>query len=154
LDASPSTPSTTLLSAPEAKERLREIVEGFFFRRLRTEDGKRIQRLLVKNPPGLGKTREAIDWAIRYQAEQAGKDGTRLSLGDFNEACRNNSGWLSRAELDGAVYYTRSRGVGGEKSLPPHGGKRPRSGRIEAIPVCGERSALVCPDDGPSRATE
>jgi hypothetical protein len=63
-----------------------EIVEGFFFRRLRTEDGKRVGCLLVKSPPGLGKTREAIKWAIRYQAEQEGKDGTRLSLGDFNEA--------------------------------------------------------------------
>jgi hypothetical protein len=29
----PPTSSTTLLSAQEAKERLREIVEGFFFRR-------------------------------------------------------------------------------------------------------------------------
>jgi hypothetical protein len=28
----PPTPSTTPLSAHEAKERLREIVEGFFFR--------------------------------------------------------------------------------------------------------------------------
>ena len=34
----PPTPSLTLLSAPEAKERLREIVEGFFFRRLKGED--------------------------------------------------------------------------------------------------------------------
>jgi hypothetical protein len=46
-------PSTVLLSAEEAKERLREIVEGFFFRRLRSEDDKRISRLLVKSPPGL-----------------------------------------------------------------------------------------------------
>jgi hypothetical protein len=51
----PPTPSTTLLSASEAKERLREIVEGFFFRKLRSEDGKRVGRLLVKSPPGLGK---------------------------------------------------------------------------------------------------
>jgi hypothetical protein len=29
----------TLLSAQEAKDRLREIIEGFFFQRLRTEDG-------------------------------------------------------------------------------------------------------------------
>jgi hypothetical protein len=79
-------PSAALLSAEEAKERLREVVEGFFFRRLRSEDGKRIGRLLVKSPPGLGKTREAMHWAIRYQAEQEGKDGTHLSLGDFNEA--------------------------------------------------------------------
>ena len=82
MDALQPTPSTALLSAQEAKDRLREIVEGFFFRRLRTEDGKRIARLLVKSPPGLGKTREAIHWAIRYQAEQEGKDGTRLLVGD------------------------------------------------------------------------
>ena len=41
---------------------MREIVEGFFFRRLRTEDGTRIRRLLVKSPPGLGKMTEVIDW--------------------------------------------------------------------------------------------
>jgi hypothetical protein len=79
-------PSTVLLSAEEAKERLREIVEGFFFRRLSSEDDKRISRLLVKSPPGLGKTTQAIECAIRYQAEQEGKDGGRLFLGDFNEA--------------------------------------------------------------------
>src|SRR6202043_3520387 len=70
LDTLPPTLSPALLSAEEAKKELRDIVEGFFFRRLRTEDGKRIGRLLVKSPPGLGKTREAIKWAIRYQAEQ------------------------------------------------------------------------------------
>jgi hypothetical protein len=86
LDALEQIPNPALLSAQEAKERLREIVEGFFFRRLRTEDGKRIERLLVKSPPGLGKTREAIEWAIAYQTDQAGKDGTRLPVGDFNEA--------------------------------------------------------------------
>jgi hypothetical protein len=79
-------PGPALLSAQEAKDRLREIVEGFFFRRLRGEDEKRVRRLLVKSPPGLGKTREAIHWAISDQAEQEGKDGTRLSVGDFNEA--------------------------------------------------------------------
>ena len=86
MDTLQQTPSTVLLSAQEAKDRLREIVEGFFFRRLRTEDGKRIGRLLVKSPPGLGKTRQAIEWAIRYQADQEGQDGRRLFLGDFNEA--------------------------------------------------------------------
>jgi len=35
----PPTPSTTLLSIQQAKERMREIVEGLFFRRLNTEDG-------------------------------------------------------------------------------------------------------------------
>jgi hypothetical protein len=86
LDTLEPIPSTTLLSAQEAKDRLREIVEGFFFRRVRGEGGKQVGRLLVKSPPGLGKTREAIHWAICYQAEQGGKDGTRLSVGDFNEA--------------------------------------------------------------------
>jgi hypothetical protein len=82
LDALQPTPSTALLSAGEAKEKLREIVEGFFFRRLRTEDGKRISRLLVKSPPGLGKTREAIEWAIRYRESR----GDRRFLDDINEA--------------------------------------------------------------------
>ena len=86
LDTLPPTHSTAFLAAGEAKARLREIVEGFFFRRLRTEDGKTIRRLLVKSPPGLGKTREAVHWAVRYQTEQTGKDGTRLLGGDFNEA--------------------------------------------------------------------
>jgi hypothetical protein len=86
LDTLEPPPSTTLLSAQEAKDRLRDIVEGFFFRRLRGDGGKTLGRLLVKSPPGLGKTREAIHWAICYQAEQEGKDGTRLSVGHFNEA--------------------------------------------------------------------
>ena len=86
MDASSPTPSTTLLSAPEAKERLRDIVEGFFFRRLRTEDGGRVGRLLVKSPPGLGKTRQAIKSAVRYRAELEGKDLARLPRGNFNEA--------------------------------------------------------------------
>jgi hypothetical protein len=74
--------TTTLLSAQEAKDRLRDIVEGFFFRRLRTEDGKPIRHLLVKSPPGLGKTTQAIEWAIRYRE---GKNGRRF-LDDINEA--------------------------------------------------------------------
>jgi hypothetical protein len=53
LDASSPPPSPDLLSAEEAKEKLREIVEGFFFRRLRTEGGKRICRRLDKTPPSL-----------------------------------------------------------------------------------------------------
>jgi hypothetical protein len=51
-----------------------------------TEDGKRIQRLLVKSPPGLGKTREAIASAVHHQAEQEGKGLLSLQRGDFNEA--------------------------------------------------------------------
>jgi len=86
LDTLEPAPSTILLSAEEAKDRLRQIVEGFFFRRLRTEEGKRVERLLVKSPPGLGKTSRAIEETIRYQAGQTGKDGTRLWIGDFNEA--------------------------------------------------------------------
>jgi uncharacterized protein DUF6880 len=53
----------------------------------------------------------------------------------------------------GGLLYaaTRGRGVGGEISgrgyptLSLHVGKRPRSGRVEALPVCGKRSAVVCP---------
>jgi hypothetical protein len=86
LDTLEPIPSTTLLSAQEAKDRLGEIVEGFFLRRLRAEDGMRVGRLLIKSPPGLGKTTQAIECAIRYQAEQEGKDCCRLFLGDFNEA--------------------------------------------------------------------
>ena len=44
MDALQQTPSTVLLSAQEAKERLREIVEGFFFRRLRDRK-RREQRI-------------------------------------------------------------------------------------------------------------
>jgi hypothetical protein len=40
-------------------------VEGFFFGRLRTEDRKAIRRLLVKSPPGLRNTRQALERAIR-----------------------------------------------------------------------------------------
>jgi hypothetical protein len=65
LDTLEPVPDTTLLSAQEAKDRLREIVEGFFFRRLRTEDGKLTWRLLVKSPPGLRNTRQVIERAIR-----------------------------------------------------------------------------------------
>jgi hypothetical protein len=38
LGHSGAAPTTVLLSAEEAKARLREIVEGFFFRRLKGED--------------------------------------------------------------------------------------------------------------------
>jgi len=41
-------PTPALLSAEQAKARLREIVEGFFFRRLKGEDGKHIRCLLIK----------------------------------------------------------------------------------------------------------
>jgi hypothetical protein len=86
LDASSPAPSPDLLSPEEAKEKLRELVEGFFFRRLKGEDGRHIRRLLVKSPPGLGKTREAIEWAIRYRDEQEGKGPRDLLVADQNEA--------------------------------------------------------------------
>jgi hypothetical protein len=60
LDTLPPTPSATLFSAEDVTQRLREIVEGFFFRRLSGEDGKGIRRLLVKSPPGLTTSTEAI----------------------------------------------------------------------------------------------
>jgi hypothetical protein len=60
LDTLPPTPSPTLLLAKEAKERLREIVEGFFFRRRNDQGQASARHLLVRSPPGLGKTREAM----------------------------------------------------------------------------------------------
>jgi hypothetical protein len=79
----PQTPSPALLKAEEATERLREIVEQFFYRGLKAEDGTRIRSLLIKSPPGLGKTKQAIEWAIRYLKR---KDGRPWVLGDVNEA--------------------------------------------------------------------
>jgi SpoVK/Ycf46/Vps4 family AAA+-type ATPase len=66
----PSSPSNAPLSAQEAKERLREIVEAFFFRRRRDQEQPPARRLLVRSPPGLGKTSEAIHWAICYAANR------------------------------------------------------------------------------------
>jgi hypothetical protein len=83
LDKQP-TASTILLSAQEATARLRNIVAGFFFRRLRTEDGKRIRRLLVKSRrgwtrsdkrskgrPAIGKPRTACRFAQARLGDKA-----------------------------------------------------------------------------------
>jgi hypothetical protein len=146
LDALQPPPGPALLSAQEAKERLREIVEGFFFRRLRTEDGERIGRLLVKSPPGLGKTREAIKWAIRYQQE--GKDGTRLSLGDFNEAGvpGQTSIFVPRHQLAVELREVIERAFrerGEEVSVPipssPPSLSDPRCSRCSTVEVTGVR---------------
>lgn len=62
------------------------IVEGFFFRQ-RSEQGQPPPRhLLVKSPPGLGKTREAMDWATRYQKQQAEASILRLYRDEFTGA--------------------------------------------------------------------
>jgi hypothetical protein len=70
----PTPPSPTLLSAQEAKDRLREIVEKFFFRHRDDQGQPPARHLLVRSPPGLGKTKEAMEWATRYQTEQAAKE--------------------------------------------------------------------------------
>jgi len=87
--AIPEPPWTPCRQAPtpaplahEAKERLREIVEGFFFRKFRNEDGKPTRRLLVKSRPGAGEDETSDRMANRYR-ESA---GSRLLLGDVNEA--------------------------------------------------------------------
>jgi hypothetical protein len=67
--------TTGLLSAEEAKDRLREIVEGFFYRRRNEQARPPARHLLVRSPPGLGKTKEAMEWATRYQTEQEDRDG-------------------------------------------------------------------------------
>jgi hypothetical protein len=66
LDTLAPTPNIPLLSAHEAKEKLREIIEGFFFRRRNDQGQAPARHVLVRSPPGLGKIREAIHWAIRY----------------------------------------------------------------------------------------
>jgi hypothetical protein len=43
-------PTPVLLSAEQAKEKLRELIEGFFFGRLNGEDGNHVQRLLAHSP--------------------------------------------------------------------------------------------------------
>lgn len=43
-------PTTVLLSAEQDKARLREIVEGFFFRWLKGEDDEHVRQMLVKFP--------------------------------------------------------------------------------------------------------
>jgi hypothetical protein len=81
------TASTILLSAQEAKERLREIVEGFFFRRRDAQGQVPARQLLVRSPPGLGKTKEAVEWATRYQTQQAQSPSiSRLSRLDITPA--------------------------------------------------------------------
>ena len=87
LDTLPPNPGPALLSAEEAKEQLRQIVEGFFFRH-RVGQGQRPERqLLVRSPPGLGKTKEAMEWATRYQTEQAENPSiARLSRVDITSA--------------------------------------------------------------------
>ena len=83
----PSSPSTIPLSAQEAKDRLREIVEAFFFRRRSDQGRPPAPQLLVRSPPGLGKTKEAMEWATRYQTEQQGKDSIlELSRSDITLA--------------------------------------------------------------------
>ena len=87
LDGLPPNPSTALLSAGEAKVRLREIVEGFLFPAAEGR-GWKAHRPAARQKAhrGWGKTTQAVEFAIRYQAEQEGKDGTRLSVENFNEA--------------------------------------------------------------------
>jgi hypothetical protein len=84
LDTSEPPPSAALLSAEEAKRRLRKIVEEFFFRRGRQGETA-ARHLLVRSPPGLGKTKEAMEWATRYQAEQDAAPLLEICLDDVTE---------------------------------------------------------------------
>ena len=70
----PPTTSPILLAGQEATEKLRAIVEGFFFRRASDQGGLAPRHLLVRSPPGLGKTTEAMELATHYQTEQAAKE--------------------------------------------------------------------------------
>jgi hypothetical protein len=73
----PPTPSIPLLSAQQAKQKLREIVEGFFFRRRNDQGQAPARHLLVRSPPGLGKTRGAmrkIGSAPQIRAPKSGRN--------------------------------------------------------------------------------
>jgi hypothetical protein len=84
LEPTPLPPTTRLLSAQEAKERLREIVKGFFFWRRDGKEQAPARHMLVRSPPGLGKTKEAMEWTTRYQTERDAN--WRIALGDITEA--------------------------------------------------------------------
>jgi hypothetical protein len=76
--------SDDLLSADEAKAQLRDMIEQFFFRKLVLKEGSPpVRQLLVKSPPGLGKTKEAMRWAIRYQPKQGKKTKNFASILDM-----------------------------------------------------------------------
>jgi hypothetical protein len=107
-------PSPTLLSAQEAGERLREIVEGFFFRNNDDQGQPPARHLLVRSPPGLGKTKEAMEWATRYRTEQAAK----TSILD-----------LYRDDITGGGI----RSPGRHLRSPPRAGTRGKGGDIAAI---------------------
>jgi Rad3-related DNA helicase len=70
-----TTQDRPLLSATEAKQRLLHIIEQFFSWKLQAGGGKTVSRLLLKSPPGLGKTREALDWAAQYQTDRERRTG-------------------------------------------------------------------------------
>jgi hypothetical protein len=56
-------PQRSERAAAARMQRLREIVEGFFFRHHDDQGQPLARHLLVKSPPGLGKTKEAMEWA-------------------------------------------------------------------------------------------
>jgi hypothetical protein len=87
LDTLPPSPSPTLLSVEQAGEQLRQIVEEFFFRRRNDHRQPPARQVLVRSPPGLGKTKEAMEWATRYQTEQEEKKSLAdLYLDDITPA--------------------------------------------------------------------
>ena len=147
LDTLPPGPSTPLLSAQEAKDRLREIVEGFFFRRFRSGDGKRIEQL-VKSP--LSKARR--DWARRERPLNCLPGGAGRQGRDPLGGGRLQRGWRPGANLDlrpapsarrGAEggYRVRSPGAGrGDQGADP----RFKQGRVDffisAMLFCGVRA--------------
>ena len=63
-----------LLSAKQADAELKGLVEAFFLRKLK-EPGtdKPAHQVLMKSPPGLGKTTHALEWAFKYQRRQESK---------------------------------------------------------------------------------
>jgi hypothetical protein len=141
LDTLEPVSDTALLSAQDAKERLREIVEGFFFRR-RDEQGQPPARhLLVRSPPGLGKTKQAMEWAIRYQTTQESKDSIlHLSRVDITPA----GAWAQVA-----IFVPRHELAGEVKEVIEQ--NRERLGKPVVVPVLRGRDNGAANGPAPCR---
>jgi hypothetical protein len=72
LDTLPPIPDTDLLSAQEAGERLREVVEGFFFWKRRTEDRKARRTAARQKSAWVGQDNAGAPMGVRYHLQQIG----------------------------------------------------------------------------------
>ena len=133
--------TTALLSAQEAKDRLREIVEGFFYRRRRGQGEPALRQLLVRSPPGLGKTKEAMEWATRYRTEQEGRDGIlQMSRIDITAA---------GAKAQVAIFVPRHELAREVKEVIER--NRAQLGALVNVPILRGRDHEAAKDNAPCR---